>query len=174
MTLAIVVAVSYNGVIGRNGALPWHLPEDLRRFKARTVGHTVVMGRKTAESIINRIGGPLPNRRNVVLTKNRQWRPEGFEVVHSWQEVQELVWEEIIAFEGRGEIFIIGGASLYIQAFSHAQRLYVTHVDGECRGDTFFPDINPALWKMTASEGFAADARHEFGMTFATYDRIGR
>lgn len=174
MTLSIVVAVSDNGVIGRDNALPWRLPEDLRRFKARTVGHTVIMGRKTAESILKELGGPLPNRSNVVLTMNRQWRHDGFEVVHSWEEAQQLVWEETIAFEGRGEIFVIGGASLYAQALSHAQHLYVTHVHCQCAGDRLFPNIRPILWKTVAQEVFVADARNEFNMTFATYDRILR
>lgn len=174
MTLSIIVAVSDNGVIGRNGTLPWHQPEDLRRFKARTLEHTVVMGRKTAESIRDRIGGPLPDRRNIVLTKNRQWHPKGFEIVHSWEEAQRLLWEETLALKKREEVFILGGASLYLQALSHARRMYVTHVHCQCRGDVFFPNVDPALWKTTAHERFAADARHKFGMTFATYDRIPR
>lgn len=163
MALSLIVAVSENGVIGRDGDLPWRLTEDLRRFKRRTVGHTVVMGRKTAESIAKRLGGPLPDRRNVVLTRNPVWFLAGFETVHSW--------EETIALGEKDEVFIIGGAELYRIALPYVGRLYVTHVHCQCRGDAFFPHIDHTVWKLAERERFDADERHKFGMTFATYDR---
>ncbi len=172
MTISIVVAVSENDVIGRNGDLPWQrLSEDFRRFKLRTVGQTVVMGRKTAEHIIKRLGGPLPDRRNVVLTRDRAWHREGFEVVHSWKDIEYMAMEETIAFEGRGETFIIGGAELYTLALPHADRLYVTHVRWECEGDAFFPSIDPAVWVMTKGEEFLPDEKNPHRMTFAVYER---
>lgn len=172
MTIAIVVAVSENGVIGRNGDLPWQrLPEDFRRFKLLTLGHTVIMGRKTAESIIKRLGGPLPDRRNVALTKNHTWSHAGFEVVHSWDDVAHMSMEETIAFEGHGELFIIGGAELYELALPHADRLYVTHVRCECEGDAFFPNIDPAVWTMVKGEEFLPDGKNSHRMTFCLYEQ---
>jgi dihydrofolate reductase len=131
--IALVAAVSRNRVIGRDGELPWHLPGDLAHFKALTSGATVVMGRKTYESIPPRFR-PLPNRRNVVLTRNG-FQANGAEVRHSLAEATQ------------GDCFVIGGATLYAQALPLADRLHLTEVDADVEGDTFFPEL-PEGWHV--------------------------
>ena len=138
--LALVVAVSRNGVIGRDGGLPWHLPEDLKHFRRNTVGHAIVMGRKTWDSI----GRPLPGRRNIVITRNQEFQLEGAEVVHSLEEAVALAREG-----GDSEPRIIGGASLYEAALPLATRIFLTEVDLEVEGDTFFPDLDQDGWRET-------------------------
>lgn len=128
--LSLIVAHSSNRVIGKNNDLPWHLPEDLKHFKATTMGHAIIMGRKTFESI----GRPLPGRRNVVITQNPNWSAEGVDVVHS---LDDIVRER--SFE---DGFIIGGATLYKQALPFVQRLFITLICQEFEGDAFFPEID--------------------------------
>ena len=127
--LAVIVAVAPNGVIGRDGDLPWRLPEDLKHFRRTTLGHAVVMGRATWESI----GKPLPKRRNIVVTRNRDYMADGAEVAHSLPEALALAWQS------DPEPFVIGGASLYAEALPQATRLELTEVHEEVDGDTFFP-----------------------------------
>jgi dihydrofolate reductase len=163
--ISLVVAVDRNGVIGAVNRLPWRLPDDLRRFKALTLGHPVIMGRKTYESI----GRPLPGRRNLVVTRQRDYAAPGTTVAHSLQEAVALAG-------GRGdggEIFVAGGASLYAQALPLADRLYVTHVEtAVAGGDASFPEIDPAVWRAVAREGHPADARHAFPFSYVTYERV--
>ena len=153
--IAIVAALSRNRVIGRDGDLPWHLPGDLRHFKELTGGGTVVMGRKTYESIPPRFR-PLPGRRNIVLTRNGFDAP-GAEVHHDLDD----------ALQAAPDCFVIGGGTLYAQALPRADRLYLTEVDAELDGDTFFPDI--AGWQAT-EEG---EPMEENGLRyrFRTYER---
>ena len=152
--LVVIAAVSLNGVIGRDGDLPWHLPEDLRHFRRNTVGHAIIMGRKTWESI----GRPLPRRRNIVVTRQRDLSIEGCEVVHSLDEALALAHQE------DAEPRVIGGASLYAEALPQATRLLLTEVQREVDGDTFFPAWRPEDWRE--SERTEAD-----GLVFRTLER---
>lgn len=151
--IAIVAALSRNRVIGSDGGLPWHLPGDLRRFKELTSGGTVVMGRKTYESIPERFR-PLPGRRNVVVTRNGFDAP-GAEVLNNLAEAL------------KGDCFVIGGGSLYAQALPLADRLYLTEVDAEVPGDVFFPELTGA-WEVTEAEPIEENGLR---YRFKTYDR---
>ena len=133
--LSIVVAIAHNRVIGANNTMPWHLPEDLKRFKSLTFGKPVIMGRRTYDSI----GRALPGRRNIVITRDANWMADGVEVVHSLDEALVLIQNDT-------EASIIGGAQLYLQAMDIVQSLMVTEIDLDVAGDTFFPEINPDIW----------------------------
>lgn len=148
--IKMIVARSKNGVIGRDGALPWHLRNDLRFFRSVTEGHTVVMGRRTFQAI----GRPLPNRLNLVLTRNRAFRAEGVLVVHSP--------EEAIA-AARGDLFVIGGREVYEAFLPYAGEIFVTVVDAELEGDTYF--MEPSGWERTVVEHHPADAENEYAHT---------
>ncbi len=130
MTLTAIVAMADNRVIGRDGDLPWHLPEDLKFFKKTTSGHPIVMGRKTYDSI----GRPLPKRTNIVLTRDTDWTADGVTVIHSPEELKTLALES-------DETFIIGGAEIYKAFLPHLNSLIVTHVHGDYEGDTQFPEF---------------------------------
>ncbi len=144
--ISIIVAIARNGVIGNGNALIWRIAEDLRRFKALTTGHPVIMGRKTYESI----GCPLPNRTNVVVTRRKDYRPEGCLVAGSLEQAVGL-------FDPSEEIFIIGGAQIYAQAMPMADRLYLTEIDSDYEGDTRFPEWKREEWTLLSEE------RHERG-----------
>lgn len=137
-TLSLIVAKSSNNVIGTNGKLPWHLPEDLDRFKRLTTGHTVIMGRKTWESLPDSVR-PLPDRKNVVLTRNKFYEASGATVVHS-------IESALMLDTPSPHIFCIGGGSLYGQLINYATHLLLTKVHVEIEGDTFFPELDPYLW----------------------------
>lgn len=154
--LAIVVAVSRNGVIGRAGALPWHLPEDLKRFKALTMGHALIMGRKTHESI----GRPLPGRRNIVVTHDLARSFEGCELAPTFEAAIAL------AHTSDPLPMVIGGAQLYAQALPPATRLYLTEIDRDVEGDTFFPAFDRSEWKETRREAGTG------GVTFIELERV--
>lgn len=149
-----------NRVIGAGGTIPWHLPEELKRFKQLTLGHHIIMGRKTWESI----GRLLPGRTTVIVTRQRGYRAAGAKVAHSLNEA-------ISACGADDEIFVIGGAELYAQALGRAGRLYLTTVDAEVAGDTYMPDIAPGDWREVAAQSFAADARHRYPFRCVTYER---
>lgn len=156
--ISLIVAVAKNGVIGSKNDLLWHIPEDLKHFKELTTGKTVIMGRKTFDSIYARIKKPLPNRTNVVITRQTNIKmPEGV-IVHS-------TIEDALRSHGSSDIFIIGGAEIYRQTIDLADRLYVTHVDGEYQGDAFFPAIDPKKWRIVNEE-------KRSGYSFALYKRI--
>lgn len=129
--LSIIAAISTNRVIGRDNKIPWHISEDLRRFKALTIGHPIIMGRKTFESI----GKPLPKRANIVITRDKDYSAPGIDVAHSIEEAIEAAKTK----EGSEEIFIIGGGQIYSQSIHLADKLYLTVVDQEIKGDVFFP-----------------------------------
>jgi dihydrofolate reductase len=156
--VSLIAAVAANGVIGRDGRMPWHLPEDLKRFKALTMGHAIVMGRKTFDSI----GRLLPGRRTIIVTRQRNYRVEGAEVVHS-------VDDAIALARGDDEIFVIGGGEIYVQALPRATRLHMTEIDTAVEGDVRFPPIQKAQWHEVDRES----RRSEDGTPFAfvTYER---
>jgi len=158
--IALLAAVADNGVIGRGNALPWRLPDDLKRFKALTLGKPVLMGRKTFESI----GKPLPERVNLVLTRMRDWHGAGVHAVGTL--------DEAVARAGMApELVVIGGAELYRLALPRARRIYLTRVHAEVPGDTSFPSIDAAQWREIESQWHAADERHAYAMTFITLER---
>ena len=158
--LVLVVARARNGVIGRANGLPWHLPEDLRRFKSLTIGKPVLMGRKTYEAI----GRPLPGRVNIVLTRDPGWTAPGVTVAHGL--------DEALAAAGPAqEIMVIGGAELYRQLLPHASRIELTEVAGDVDGDTRLESFPDAEWQETARETHAADDRHAWGYSFVTLRR---
>jgi len=155
--LTLVVAMDAQRGIGVDNKLPWHLPEDLAHFKRVTLGHPIIMGRKTFDSI----GRPLPKRRNIVVTRNAGWSHEGVEAAGSL--------EQAVALAGDEPASIIGGAQIFKESMASADRMIVTHIDGVYRCDTFFPEIDPAQWVETARE----DHRSEEGVAFSfvTYER---
>ncbi|NIL97950.1 MAG: dihydrofolate reductase [Planctomycetales bacterium] len=159
--LAIIVAMSANRIIGRGGTLPWHISADLRRFRRLTTGHAIVMGRKTYESI----GRPLPQRRSMVISRDRAFRAEGVEVVASLDEALRLCRDE-------QQIFVIGGSSIYELALPRADRLYITQIHATIEGDTFFPPFDEADWQLVEDQRQAADENNPFPFSFRTYDRI--
>jgi dihydrofolate reductase len=168
------VGVDRRGAIGREGRLPWRLPDDLRRFKALTLGHPVIMGRKTFEAI----GRALPGRTNVVVTHQHGYRAPGATVVHSLEAaLAEARTVPGPKSGGPGEecVFVIGGGQLYAQALPLAGRLYVTHVETEVEGaDAHFPPLDPGVWREVAREGHPADGRHPFPFSYVTYERVLR
>jgi dihydrofolate reductase len=157
-----VVAAARNGVIGRGSALPWHLPADLRHFKALTLGKPILMGRRTFAAI----GRPLPGRDNLVLTRDPGWHAEGVRAVHSLAEALELS-------AGAPELMVIGGAEVYRLALPLARHIYLTEVQAEVAGDTLFPALAPREWRETASRTLPADERHAYPMRFVTLVRQG-
>ncbi|HEY4750855.1 MAG TPA: dihydrofolate reductase [Steroidobacteraceae bacterium] len=158
--VSLIVAMAQNGVIGRDNALPWRLPEDLKRFKAFTLGKTILMGRKTYESI----GRPLPGRANLVLTRDRNWIAAGVIVVHSV--------EQALTQAGPGkELVAIGGAEIYRLVLPFARRIYLTHVHADVPGDTFFPDFDSTQWADVECRMHPADEQHAFPLTFVTLER---
>ena len=159
--VCLIAALAANRVIGNHNALPWHLPADLKRFKALTMGHPVLMGRKTHESI----GRPLPGRRNLVITRNRGFEAPGCEVVHSLEDA-------IAACRGAGEIFVIGGAELYCEALARADCLEFTEIHAEFEGDAIFPVFPMAQWRETSRETHRDQADIPFGYDFVRYERI--
>jgi dihydrofolate reductase len=160
--LSIIVAMATNRVIGADGAIPRHLPEELKRFKRLTLGHHIIMGRKTWESI----GRALPGRTSVIVTRRRGYSVPGAKVVHSLDEA-------IAACGADDEIFVIGGAELYAQALPRAARLYLTTVNAEVAGDTWMPEWAAGDWREVSAEIFPADERHPYAFRCAVYERAG-
>lgn len=157
----IIAAVAHDGAIGRNGDLAFHISADLKRFKALTTGHTVVMGRRTFESLPK---GALPNRRNIVVTRNAAYGAPGIETAASL--------DEALAMAAGDEIFIIGGGEIYRQAIGMADRLELTEIDADCQGaDTFFPTVDPAQWQPVSATEPDTDPRTGTPYRFATYTR---
>jgi dihydrofolate reductase len=167
--LSIVVAHSANHVIGYRGELPWHLPSDLRRFRELTIGHTVVMGRKTYESLPP-AHRPLRERRNVAISSNPRFRPPGVEV-HPSLDSALAAWRAPAGdpAQNDGHCFVIGGASIYTQAMAHAERIYATQIEGHVRGDAFFPEISSAEWRCIEESDPIAENDHVF--VCRTYER---
>ena len=162
MKITLIAAMAENRVIGRDNALPWHLPADLARFKQRTEGHVVIMGRRTFESV----GRPLPNRRSIVVTRKHDYHPPGAEIAHSLDEAIERGRET-----EREEIFILGGAEIYALALPDVDRLELTIVHADVSGDTFFPECDLSEWKLIDQQRHEADDRHAHAFSFRTYER---
>jgi len=161
-TISIIAAIANDNALGANNRLIWHLPNDLKRFKCLTSGHTVIMGRKTFESLPN---GALPNRTNVVITRNAEMLPAGCETTNN------LV-DAIRNHQHENEIFIIGGAQIYAQALAYAEKLYITCVHHTFdQADVFFPDIDASRWDMTACIDYPKDEKHLYSYTFKDYLR---
>lgn len=154
--ISLIVAYARNQVIGKEGVMPWHLPADLRLVKELTTGKTIVMGRKTFESL----GRPLPNRRNVVLTRNRDFQPDGVDVVHTKEEVLAL-----------GDVIIFGGADIYKQFLDVVDRLYITKIDLEVEGDTFFPEWDREAFTVVDKREGIVDEKNKYPHTFYVYER---
>lgn len=161
MIVSLVVAMAENGVIGRDGGLPWRLPDDLKHFKRLTSGYTVIMGRKTFDEV----GRPLPNRRNLVVSRNPGFAAEGITVAPSLDAALALA-------AGESEVFVIGGGEIYRQALPRADRLHLTQVHAAVDGDTTFPAFDPAEWTLAAEEFHPADDRHAWSFTIREYRRI--
>ena len=152
MTLLIIVAHDKQRVIGHQNQLPWHLPNDLKHVKQLSTGHTLVMGRKTFESI----GKPLPNRRNVVLTNNPSFKHEGVDVIHSIEEINDIP----------GQVFIFGGQTLFEEMIDKVDDMYITVVDGKFQGDTFFPPYTFEDWEVESSVEGQLDEKNTIPHTF--------
>lgn len=157
--ISLIVACDENRLIGRDGDLPWRLPNDLKHFKALTVGKTILMGRKTWDSL----GRPLPQRENWVLSRDVAFAPEGCRVFARL--------EDALSAHAGGELMVIGGAQLYQQALPHAKRLYLTQVHAREQGDTWFPDFSGAGFRQTQREDHPADDRHAYPYSFLTLER---
>jgi dihydrofolate reductase len=158
--ITLIVAVADNGVIGRENALPWHLPEDLKRFKRLTMGKPMIMGRKTFESI----GKPLPGRLNIVVTRDTNYRREGVAVVHGTAQALE-------AAADAAEVMVIGGAELFRLFLPQAGRIHLTRVHGTIDGDVTWPALDIRQWEVIERQRHEADERHAHAMTFEVWEK---
>lgn len=163
MIISIIVAAAKGGVIGKTNALPWYLPAEMAYFKQKTMGHPIIMGRKTHESI----GRSLPGRYNLVITRNKKYIAEGCEVANSLKQALEKARNS----PGSDEVFIIGGAEIYKQALPKADRIYLTKVNAEIDGDKFF-NFDEAEWKQTFSEKHQKDEKNKYDYEFTTWQRV--
>lgn len=160
--LKILVAFDENRVIGKNNALIWHLPADLKRFKALTTGHVIIMGRKTFESI----GRPLPNRTTIVISRQQDLKIEGVILAHSVEEA--ILKAKSIS---RDDIFIVGGAEIYQLSLPFADQILVTQLHDIFEGDAFFPEISPAIWEVAEQERGITDEQNAYQFSYITYTR---
>ena len=162
MTVSLIVAVSSNGVIGHDGGLPWHLPADLKHFKRTTMGHHLIIGRRTWDEV----GKPLPGRTMVVVTRSRRFAPEGAKVVRSIEQALEIAAED-------DEPFIGGGSQIYRIALARdlVDRIYLTRIHAEVEGDTFLPEIDLDEWELDSEEHHEADEKNKFDYSFLVYER---
>ena len=160
LSISIVAAVAKNDVIGWNNEIPWNIPRDLRHFKRLTKGHTVIVGRKTYRSIIERLGHPLTDRLTIVITRQQNFpAPKGCQAVTSWKEALEKA-------RGKGEVFVIGGAEIYRLAIPYAQLMYITKIHTRCSGNAFFPIYNISEWQEIYSQPHTRDEENEYDYTF--------
>jgi dihydrofolate reductase len=161
--ISIIAAMAENRVIGINNTLPWRLPADLRHFRQLTTGHHVIMGRRNYESI----GRPLPDRTNIIVTRNPSYQAPGCQVKHSLVDALQNTQND-------PEVFIIGGAEIYRQAIGDADRIYLTLVHAEISGDTFFPELDARKWHEISRTRHEADEKNPYAYSFVTYDRKNR
>lgn len=166
MRVALIWAMSDNLVIGRDNKLPWHLPNDLKYFKRLTTGKPVIMGRKTYDSI----GRPLPNRVNIVITRDAGFKADGIKVVHNLDAAIELAEAET-TISGAEEVIVMGGAEIYAQSLPRADRLYTTFVHANVDGDAFFPEVDWAAFDEVARERFEADGPNPYDYSFTVWDK---
>ena len=164
---AIVVACAKDGVIGKDNTMPWHLPADLQHFKRVTLGHPLIMGRKTFESI----GRPLPGRTSFVITRQRDWQADGVIVCHSLEDAYGRAENEARVL-GVTTLMIVGGADFYRQALSEVDRIYLTEIDLQVEGDTFFPKLDDSEWKIVHREDHSADAKNTVSYSFCELSRM--
>ena len=160
--ITIIAAIGKNNELGKDNDLIWHLPNDLKRFKKFTAGHHVIMGRKTYESL----GRPLPNRTNIVITRNTAYQADGCVIVHSLKEALKAAAED-------ENPYILGGAEIYKQAMVLADYLDLTHVDAALDADAFFPPIDKKIWKEITREEHQKDDKHQYNYSFVTYKKVG-
>lgn len=159
--IAFVVARDRNGVIGKGGALPWRLPDDMKHVRALTIGKPLIMGRRTYESI----GKPLPDRTNIVLTRDPAFRAEGVKVASTP--------EEALALAGDApEVIVFGGAEVFARFLPMTDRIYLTEVETDAAGDTYFPALDPRQWRETERTEHPADAKHAYPFRFVTLERL--
>ncbi len=159
--VSIIVAMGRNRVIGRDNSLIWHLPADLKHFKETTMGKPIIMGRKTFESV----GKPLPGRTNIVVTRRKGYSAQGCLAAGSVEQALELV-------AGEPEVFIAGGGEIYRQSLPLADRMYITIIDHDFEGDTFFPEFSRKIWKITGENYHPADDRNKYPMIFRVYKKV--
>ncbi len=160
MRLSLIAAMSAHRVIGRDNSLPWKLPADWKHFKNLTMGHHLLMGRKTFESI----GRPLPGRTTVVITRQSGYSPTGVLVAHSIEQALQLAAQD-------SEVFVAGGAEIYRQMLPRVDRIYLTSIDKDFEGDTFFPDFDESDWQLISQENREPDEKNAYPYTFLTYVR---
>ncbi|WP_174613558.1 dihydrofolate reductase [Virgibacillus ihumii] len=160
--ISLLVAMDKNKTIGLNNDLPWHIPNDLKFFKEKSTGNTIIMGRKTYESM----GGPLPNRNNVVLTKKQMDFPDEVEVINNLDTIYD--WNNDYPDK---ELFVIGGANIFKQVMPYADRMYITWIDEAFNGDTFFPEFSDTDWKLTSKEKGEKNEKNPYDYYFLQYDR---
>jgi len=176
MILSIISAIGKNNEIGKANTLLWNLPADMKHFRETTSGHPIIMGQKTFESLgyspTGEPGRPLPNRRNIVLTKDENFRRDGIEIVYSVEELMELLEKTTLQDD---ECFIIGGGQIYKLFIDRADKLYITHVDEEFPdADTFFPEIDMTKWKKISEESHKADENNKYNLRFTIYDKYNK
>ena len=160
MIISIIVAMDRQGIIGMNYKLPWHLSSDLRNFKKITMGKPIIMGRKTHASI----GRPLPGRENIVLSADTGYKAEGCTVMHSQEEVFAYLRD-------REEIMFMGGADVYAQVLERTDRIYLTEVHADVKGDTRFPSFDRSAWEEVSRQDFRADEKNEYDYSFVVLKR---
>lgn len=166
MKLSLIAALAENGVIGRDNKLPWHLPNDLKYFRAVTIGKPVIMGRRTWESL----GRPLPGRTNIVITRQSGYEASGAKVVSTLDAALQLA-AQVALIDGQDECVVIGGAEIYALALPRCERLYLTEVHATVEGDAYFPPFDRARWREVRRERFAAEGPNPFDYSFVVYER---
>lgn len=166
MIVSAIAALSKNGVIGKNNDLPWRLPDDMKFFMDTTKGHHVIMGRKNYDSLQEKFK-PLPRRTNIVITRQKDFKAPGCIVLH---DVEAAI--TVAKSNSETECFIIGGAEIYKLAMPYTHRMYLTEIDAEVEGDTFFPPLRKEEWKEISRRHHPADGRHQFAFDIVVYDRI--
>lgn len=161
--ISLIAGIGKNYELGTKNALLWHMPNDMKHFRDTTRGHTVIMGQKTYESM----GKPLPNRRNIVVTRNKDFQAEGVEISYSLEDTIESFKDS------PEEVFVIGGGEIYKQTIDKADRLYITHMNATFpEADAFFPEIIPIVWNEVSHEEHKADDNHAFDYTFSVYEKF--
>lgn len=160
--ISLLLAMDKNQLIGKDNDLPWRLPADLAYFKRVTMGHPIIMGRKTYDSI----GRPLPGRENIIVTRDTSYKAEGCKVIHSIEDIVKM------SEETDQELFVIGGAEIFKEILPHSDRLYITEIEEEFEGDTYFPAFDKDEWKIISKEKGIKDEKNPYEYTFLVYEKI--
>jgi len=164
MTISLIVAAATNNAIGKDGKLPWHLPNDMKHFKNVTWGMPIVMGRKTFESL----GKALPGRKNIVISRQTGWKADGVITVKNIEDALFVVREA-----DAKEVMVIGGGEIYKTLFDKARRIYMTRVEADPEADTFFPSLKPEAWHLMSQQDHEADEKNAYNYSFQVWERIG-